>query len=72
MKNGSDSDVTPPEELRALEQNFSGDGATLEEAFNTAWEHGKASGHRVFRTQEILVWGDNPISGYRVIIIPVG
>ena len=72
MKNGSDSDVTPPDELRLLEQNFSGDGFPLEDAFNKAWEHGKASGHRVFRVQEILVWGDNPISGYRVIIIPVG
>jgi hypothetical protein len=72
VNNGSDSDVTPPEELSALEQGFPGDGRTLEEAFEKAWERGKASGHRVFRVQETFVWGDNPISGYRVIITPVG
>jgi len=38
VKNGSDSDVTPPDELRALEQSFSGDGFPLEDAFNKAWE----------------------------------
>ena len=72
MKNGSDSDVSPPDELRASEQNFAGDGYPLEDAFNKAWDRGKSSGHRVFRVQEIFVWGDNPISGYRVIITPVG
>lgn len=72
MKNGSESDVTPPDELRAIEQGFSGDGSSLDEAFKNAWEHGKSSGHRVFRTQEIFFWGDNPISGYRVVITPVG
>jgi hypothetical protein len=72
VKNGSDSDVSPPDELRASEQSFSGDGLSLEEAFQHAWEKGKASGHRVFRVQDIFVWGDNPISGYRVIITPVG
>jgi hypothetical protein len=72
VKNGSDSDVTPPDELRALEHSFPGDGRTLDEAFERAWERGKASGHRVFRVQETFVWGDNPISGYRVVITPVG
>ncbi len=69
MQNGSDSDVSPPEELRGLE-SFSGDGKDLPAAFDAAWEHGKSSGHRVFRVQEIFVWGENPISGYRVIITP--
>ena len=72
MTSGSDSEVSPPDVLRALEQSFPGDGRTLDEAFDKAWERGKASGHRVFRMQEIFVWGDNPISGYRVIITPVG
>ncbi|HLB19976.1 MAG TPA: hypothetical protein VK613_12695 [Gaiellaceae bacterium] len=73
MKNGSDSDdLSPPDVLRGLEQSFTGDGLTLDEAFKNAWERGKSSGHRVFRAQDIFVWGDNPISGYRVIITPVG
>jgi hypothetical protein len=72
VNNGSDSDVTPPDELPALEQSFAGDGYPLDEAFKNAWNRGKSSGHRVFRVQEIFVWGDNPISGYRVIITPAG
>ena len=70
MKDGYDSDdVSPPDEFRELE-SFSGDGKDLQEAFDAAWEHGKSSGHRVFRVQEIFVRGENPISGYRVIITP--
>jgi hypothetical protein len=72
VKNGSDSDVSPPDELRASEQSFSGDGSSLDEAFQNAWEKGKSSGHRVFRVQDIFFWADNPISGYRVVITPVG
>ncbi len=72
MKNGPDSDVSPPDELRGLEQGFFGDARDLPTAFDRAWELGKSSGHRVFRAQEIFVWGDNPISGYRVVITPVG
>ena len=70
MKNGSDSDLNPPEELQGLE-GFAGDGRDLQAAFDNAWERGKSSGHTVFRVQEIFVWGENPISGYRVIITPV-
>lgn len=69
MKHGSDSDVNPPEELLTLE-GFAGDGKDLSAAFDEAWERGKSSGHKVFRVQEIFVWGENPISGYRVIITP--
>jgi hypothetical protein len=73
VKNGSDSDVSPPDELRAIEQGYPGDGIDLPTAFKNAWEHGKASsGHRVYRVQDIFVWGENPISGYRVILTPVG
>jgi hypothetical protein len=70
VKNGSDSDLNPPEELLALE-GFAGNGRDIQAAFDDAWERGKASGHRSFRVQEIFVWGENPISGYRVVITPV-
>jgi len=67
---GSDSDLNPPEELLALE-GFAGDGRDIHAAFDDAWERGKASGHKVFRVQEVFIWGENPISGYRVGITPV-
>jgi len=64
-------DLNPPEELvRATEQTFPGDGHSVEEAIGDAYEKGKRSGHRVFRVQDIYVYGDNPISGYRVVVIP--
>ena len=70
MKNGSDSDdLSPPEELLRLE-GFAGDGRDLHTAIANAWENGKRSGDTIFRVQEIYVWGENPISGYRVIITP--
>jgi hypothetical protein len=70
VKHGSDSDLNPPEELVAFE-GFAGDGKDLPAAFDEAWERGKSSGHRVFRVQDIFVWGENPISGYRVILTPI-
>jgi hypothetical protein len=70
VKNGSDSDdLSPPEELLRLE-GFAGDGRDLHTAIANAWENGKRSGDRIFRVQEIYVWGENPISGYRVIVTP--
>ena len=69
----NDKSVSPPEELADLEQGYPGDGPDLQTAIERAWENGKnASGRRVFRVQETFVWGDNPISGYRVILVPVG
>jgi hypothetical protein len=47
-----------------------GDGATVEAALNDAYENGKASGHKVFRVEEIFIVGDNPLSGYAVVIGP--
>jgi hypothetical protein len=73
VKSGSSSDVSPPDELRALEQGYPGDGPDLDTAFRNAWERGKAaSGRRVYRVQDIFIWGENPISGYRVILTPAG
>jgi len=72
VKNGSDSDdLSPPEELREL-VGYPGTGRDLETALQSAWEEAKASGHRVFRVQDIYVFGENPISGYHVIITPGG
>ena len=70
MNNGSDSDgLSPPEELLRLE-GIPGDGPDLETAIQRAWDRGKSADHKVFRVQEIYVWGENPISGYRVVIGP--
>lgn len=51
MKNGSDSDdLSPPEELLQLE-GFAGDGRDLHTAIANAWENGKRSGDRIFRSR---------------------
>jgi hypothetical protein len=72
VKNGSDSDVSPPQEILEL-AGIPGDGPDLPTATANAWENAKRqTGHRMYRVQEILVWGENPISGYRVILAPVG
>ena len=47
-----------------------GESATVEDALKDAYEKGKASGHKVFRVEEILIVGDNPLSGYAVVIGP--
>ena len=49
-------------------------GETLEEAFNNAWEEGKQQFHgaKTLEVLRILVHGENPISGYSVILSPVG
>jgi hypothetical protein len=70
VENGSESDVSPPNELDRLTQGIPGDGPDLETAIQRAWDRGKSADHKVFRIQEIYVWGENPISGYRVVIGP--
>jgi hypothetical protein len=47
-----------------------GDDATVEDALKNAYESGKESGHKVFRVEEIFIVGDNPLSGYAVVIGP--
>jgi len=47
-----------------------GEGGTVEDALKDAYEKGKASGHKVFRVEEIFIAGDNPLSGYAVVISP--
>jgi hypothetical protein len=63
-------DVRPPNELRVTEESFPGDGGTLGDAIEDAYEKGKRAGHKVLRVRDIYVYGDNPISGYRVVVTP--
>lgn len=70
MQNESDSAALLHEALARYE-DFTGEGDTLEKALNDAYEKGKASG-KVFRVQEIFIRGDNPLSGYGVVISPHG
>jgi hypothetical protein len=70
VKNGHDSDVTPPEELDRLTQDLSGEGTDVESAVKNAWGKRKSSDPKVYRVKEVFVWGENPISGYRVVIGP--
>jgi hypothetical protein len=73
VQNGSDSDVTPPEELdRVTQGGIPGEGPDVETAIRNSWGKRKSGDSRIYRVQEIFVWGDNPISGYRVIIGPTG
>ncbi len=72
MQNESDSAATLREVLAQFEQEYTGEGEELKDALNAAYEKGKASGHQVFRVQEIFIRGDNPLSGYGVVITPHG
>jgi hypothetical protein len=73
VQNGSDSDLTPPEEiLRVTQPGIPGDGRDVEEAIRNAWGKRESGDSRVYRIQEVYVWGENPISGYRVVIGPTG
>ena len=73
MQNDSDSAAILRGVLEQYEQNYTGQGERLEDALNEAWENGKrASGHHVYRVDEIFIRGDNPLSGYGVVISPHG
>ena len=72
MENGSDSESILREVLERYEQVYFGYGTTLEEAHQDAYEKGKSSGHRVFHVRDTFIRGDNPLSGYTVIISPTG
>lgn len=58
--------------LEQYEQEYSGEGDDLRAALEDAYEKAKGSGHKVFRVQEIFIRGDNPLSGYGVVISPSG
>lgn len=70
--NESDSGELLREVLAQFEHEYTGEGEKLKDALNVAYEKGKESGHKVFRVQEIFIRGDNPLSGYGVVITPHG
>jgi hypothetical protein len=49
---------------------FSGEGRVLECALDDAYDKGKAQGYRVFQIEDIFLRGDNPLSGYAVVLGP--
>lgn len=72
MQNESDSEGLLREVLEQYEQEYTGTGRTLEGALENAYENGKASGKQVFHVNHIFLRGDNPLSGYGVVISPQG
>lgn len=72
MQDESDSAATLREVLALYEREYTGEGEKLKDALDAAYEKGKESGHQVFRVQEIFIRGDNPLSGYGVVITPHG
>jgi len=72
VENGSDSESLLSEVLDRYEDTYTGYGKTLEEAHQDAYEKGKSSGHRVFHVRATFIRGDNPLSGYAVVIGPTG
>ena len=71
MQNESDS-ATILRKVVADEQGYSGEGDDLGAALDDAYRKGKEAGYRVFRVKDIYIRGDNPLSGYAVVITPHG
>jgi hypothetical protein len=76
VSNGSESEGILEEALRKHQRYtgkvLDGEASKLEDAFREAYEKGASDGHRLFRVEEIFVVGDNPLSGYGVVISPTG
>jgi hypothetical protein len=72
VENGSDSESLLREVLERYEETYTGYGGTLEEAHQDAYEKGKSAGHRVFHVRAVFIRGDNPLSGYAVVVSPTG
>jgi hypothetical protein len=69
VENGSNSEGL----LSEILEEYGGEGKTLHEALENAYENGKsASGKHVFRLEHIYLHGENPLSGYAVVIRPHG
>ena len=69
MENGSDSESI----LDDILEEYAGTGTTLHEAFENAYENGKkGSGKHLFHVEHIYLQGDNPLSGYAVVVKPHG
>jgi hypothetical protein len=72
VQNGSDSEGLLNEILEQYEHDYSGTGRTLEDALEDAYEKAKGSGKHVFHVEHVFVTGDNPLSGYAVVLHPHG
>jgi predicted RNase H-like HicB family nuclease len=73
VDNGSHYEGLLREVLEPYEQVYTGNGDTLDEAFKNAYEAGKkGSGKHAFHVEHILLLGNNPLSGYAVVVRPHG
>lgn len=72
MQNESDTQRTLRDALAEYETGYAGQGATLHEAIENAYDNARSSEKRVFHVDHILVWGENPLSGYAVVLHPHG
>jgi hypothetical protein len=72
VQNGSESESLLSEILEPYEHDYTGSGRTLEDAIEQAYEKAKGSGKHVFHVEHIFVAGDNPLSGYAVVLHPHG
>jgi hypothetical protein len=72
VENGSDSERLLLEILEGYEQEYTGSGDTLDDALKNAYKNAEASGKHVFHVNHIFIRGDNPLSGYGVVISPHG
>jgi hypothetical protein len=68
VQNESDSAAILRRLLADYEREFTGEGDDLQDALNEAYEKGKAAGYNVFRVEHIFIAGDNPLSGYAVVL----
>jgi hypothetical protein len=76
VADGSDSEAILDRVLQKYQRytgkSMDGDAATLEDALRDAYKKGEKDGHKLFRVEEIFIAGDNPLSGYAVVITPHG
>jgi hypothetical protein len=72
VKNGSDYNVSLPKEFVPLTQGIPGNGRDLDAAIRDAWDNRKSTDPKFLRVMETYVWGENPISGYHVVLGPGG
>jgi len=69
---GSDSKEALRAVLRDYQRQYTGEGKDLDAAINAAYRKGARAGHQVFEVEHIFIRGDNPLSGYAVVLTPHG
>ena len=58
--------------LREHQRGYTGEGKDLDAALDAAYKKGVRAGHHVFEVEHIFIRGDNPLSGYAVVLTPHG